>query len=92
MVDYDPDSARSEKAISYFDEGKEFMDKEDFELAELNFRKAWAEDSAYYSAIVSLGNTFLAREDYDSAIVYYSMAKTCIQICWNQERISLMLC
>jgi tetratricopeptide (TPR) repeat protein len=75
LVDYDPDSLRSEKAISYFDEGKEFMEKEDFELAELNFRKAWAEDSAYYSAIVSLGNTFLAREDYDSAIVYYNMAK-----------------
>lgn len=76
LVDYDPDSARSEKAVSYFDEGKEFMEKEDYELAELNFRKAWAEDSAYYAAIVSLGNTFLAREDYDSAIVYYSMAKS----------------
>lgn len=75
LVDYDPDSSRSEKAESYYDEGKEFMEKEDYELAELNFRKAWAEDSAYYSAIVNLGNTFLAREDYDSAIVYYSLAK-----------------
>lgn len=75
LVDYDPDSAKSEKAISYFEEGEEFMEKEDYELAELNFRKAWAEDSSYYAAIIQLGHTFSQREDYDSAIVYYMMAK-----------------
>lgn len=75
LVDYDPDTAVSEKAKSYFEEGEEFFEKEDFELAELNYRKALNEDSTYYSALLYLGDTFWAREDYDSAIVYFTMAK-----------------
>ncbi|MBK7128670.1 MAG: tetratricopeptide repeat protein [Crocinitomicaceae bacterium] len=75
LVDYDPDTAVSEKAKEYFKEGEEFFSKEDYELAELNYRKAWAEDSTYYAALLYLGDTFWAREDYDSAIVYFTLAK-----------------
>ncbi|MBI3136828.1 MAG: hypothetical protein HYZ14_19290 [Bacteroidetes bacterium] len=75
LVDYNPDTAVSEKAKSYFKEGEEFFEKEDFELAELNYRKALNEDSTYYEAMLYLGDTFWAREDYDSAIVYFTMAK-----------------
>ena len=75
LVDYDPDTAVSEKAKSYFEEGEEFFGKEDYELAELNYRKALNEDSTYYKALLYLGDTFWAREDYDSAIVYFIRAK-----------------
>lgn len=75
LVDYDPDTAVSEKAKAYFKEGEEFFQKEDFELAELNYRKALNEDSTYYEALLYLGDTFWAREDYDSAIVFFTMAK-----------------
>lgn len=75
LVDYDPDTLVSDKAKSYFDEGEEFYGKEDYERAELNYRKALNEDSTYYKALLYLGDTFWAREDYDSAIVYFTMAK-----------------
>lgn len=75
LVDYDPDTLISEKAKSYFEEGEEFFQKEDYELAELNYRKALNEDSTYYKALLYLGDTFWAREDYDSAIVYFMRAK-----------------
>lgn len=75
LVDYDPDSARSEKAISYFEKGKEQLEEDEQERAELSFRKALAEDSLYYAAYIYLGNSFYQREDYDSAIVYYTVAK-----------------
>lgn len=75
LVDYDPDTLISEKAKEYFEEGEEFFFKEDYELAELNYRKALYEDSTYYKALLYLGDSFWAREDYDSAIVYYSKAK-----------------
>lgn len=75
LVDEDPDTSISEKGQSYFDEAEEFFIKEDFELAELNYRKAIAEDEGFYKAILYLGDSFWAREDYDSAMVYYNMAK-----------------
>ena len=75
LVDYDPDTNVSEKAKSYFTEGEEFFGKEDYELAELNYRKALNEDAGYYKAYLYLGDSFWAREDYDSAIVYFTMAK-----------------
>jgi tetratricopeptide (TPR) repeat protein len=75
LVDYDPDTAVSEKAKAYFKEGEEFFGKEDYELAELNYRKALNEDPNYYKAYLYLGDSFWAREDYDSAIVYFTIAK-----------------
>jgi len=75
LVDFDPDSARVEKAKDYFDEGDEFLEKEDYELAELNYRKALNEDPGYYKACLKLGITFWAREDFDSAMVYFTEAK-----------------
>ena len=75
LVDYDPDSSVSEKAKEYFTEGEEFFGKEDYELAELNYRKAINEDPNYYQAYLYLGDTFWPGEDYDSAIVYFAMAK-----------------
>lgn len=75
FLDQDPDTAVSEKAQEYFAEAEEFFGKEDYELAELNYRKALLEDSTYYKALLYLGDSFWAREDYDSAIVYYTQAK-----------------
>jgi len=75
FVDYDPDTLMSDKAKEYLDEGDEFYKKEDYELAELNYRKALNEDSTFYRAYLNLGITFWAREDYDSAMVYFTIAK-----------------
>ena len=75
FVDNDPDTLISEKGISYFDEAEEFFQKSDFELAELNYRKAIIENPTYYKANLYLGDSFWAREQYDSAMVYYTIAK-----------------
>jgi len=75
LVDYEPDSLVSEKAKSYYDEAEQFFGKEDYELADLNYRKAIREDSTYYKAYLYLGDSFWAREKYDSATVYYTIAR-----------------
>ncbi len=75
LVDYDPDSLVSDEALEFFEEAEKFFFDEDYELAELNYRKAIDADSTYYMAYLYLGDSFWAREDYDSAIVYYNKAK-----------------
>ena len=74
-IDDDPDTNISDRAEEYYAEAEEFYAKEDYELAELNYRKALDEEPLYYKAMLYLGDTFWAREDYDSAIVYFSLAK-----------------
>lgn len=74
LVDFDPDTAVSEKGLSYYNEGEAFFRKKDFELAELNYRKALREDQHYYKANLYLGDSFWARKFYDSAMVYYAAA------------------
>lgn len=75
LVDYDPDTSVSEKGQSYYDEAEEFFVKKDFELAALNYRKAIDQDSGYYKATLYLGDSYWAREQYDSALVYYEVAR-----------------
>ena len=75
LVDFDPDTLVSEKAKNYYREGEEYFGKEDFEMAELNYRKAVKEDTSYYSAYLYLGDSFWAREEFDSALVYFSKAR-----------------
>lgn len=72
LVDQDPDTLISEKAKAYYDEAEEFFNKEDYELAELNYRKALKEDPDFYKACLYLGDTYWARENYDSALVYFA--------------------
>jgi len=75
MIDFKPDSLVGEKAKSYFDEGKQFFVDDDFELADMNFRKAIVEDPAYYEAHLFIGYNFWLQEKYDSALVYFSAGK-----------------
>lgn len=75
LIDVDPDTNVSEKGQSYYDEAEEFFVKEDFELADLNYRKAIKEDTGFYKAYLYLGDSFWAREQYDSALVYYGVAR-----------------
>lgn len=75
IVDVDPDTAVSEKGAEYYSEAEEFFINQDFELAELNYRKALKQDSAYYKANLYLGDSFWARNEFDSALVYYKIAK-----------------
>ncbi|MFT5822992.1 MAG: tetratricopeptide (TPR) repeat protein [Crocinitomix sp.] len=75
MVDIDPDTSVSEKGAAYYSEAEEFFVNGDFELAESNYRKALKEDTAYYKAHLYLGDSFWAREEYDSAQVYYKIAR-----------------
>lgn len=72
LIYEDPDTAVSEKSQAYYDEAEEFFMKEDYELAALNYRKALNEDTSFYKAGLYLGDTFWARENYDSALVYFS--------------------
>ena len=74
-VEEDPDTLVAEKAKVYFDEGVEFYDKKDFDLAIMNFKKAIAEDSTYYNANLKLGLAFWNEEEADSAIFYLNKAK-----------------
>lgn len=75
LVDVNPDTAVSEKSTAYYSEAEEFFINSDFELAELNYRKALKEDSIYYKANLYLGDSFWARKEYDSALVYYEIAR-----------------
>jgi tetratricopeptide (TPR) repeat protein len=75
LVDYNPDTLVSEKAQSYYDEGEEYFGKEDYEMAAMNYRKAFNEDTTYFKAMLYLGDSFWASEQYDSALVYFSKAR-----------------
>jgi len=74
LIDFEPDTLVSEKAEAYFEEAKEFFQKGDYELAELNYHKAIEEQPDYYKAMVYLGDAFWSDEQYDSAIVYFNKA------------------
>jgi tetratricopeptide (TPR) repeat protein len=74
-VDVDVDSAVSEKAKAYYHEGEIFFGKKDFDLAALNYRKAFLEDPNYYKAVLYYGDTFWAKEQYDSALFYFAKAR-----------------
>lgn len=74
-IDVDVDSAVSEKAKAYYDEGELFFGKQDYDLAALNYRKAFLEDPNYYKAVLYFGDTFWAKEQYDSALFYFAKAR-----------------
>ncbi len=74
-IDVDVDSAVSEKAKAYYDEGETFFGKKDYDLAALNYRKAFLEDPNYYKAVLYFGDTFWAKEQYDSALFYFAKAR-----------------
>ena len=75
LVDFDPDTSVNKTALAYFDEGESFFQKEDFELAKLNYRKAISTDDSFYRAALYLGDAFYQEKNYDSAIVYFNKAK-----------------
>ena len=75
MIDFKPDSLVGEKAKSYFDEGKQFFVDDDYELADMNFRKSIVEEPTYYDAHLYIGFNFWLQEKYDSALVYFSAGK-----------------
>lgn len=75
LVDIDPDTAISDKGEAFYLEAEEFFVNQDFELAGLNYRKALKEDTAYYKANLYLGDSFWARQEYDSAQFYYKIAR-----------------
>jgi tetratricopeptide (TPR) repeat protein len=75
-IEINPDTNNVENALEYFEEGDEFYEKEDYELAILNYKKALKVDSNYYSASMQLGKSFLAKEENDSAIFYFNVART----------------
>ncbi len=75
MIDFKPDSLVGEKAKSYFDEGKQFFVDDDYELADINFRKSIVEEPTYYDAHLYIGFNFWLQEKYDSALVYFSAGK-----------------
>ncbi len=75
LVSVNPDTTISEKGMEYFENAEKFFKDRDFELAEVNYRKALKTDTNYYKAYLYLGDSFWAREEYDSALVYYNIAK-----------------
>lgn len=74
-IDFDPDSAASDETKEYIEKADEALNEEFYNKAELNYRKALDLDSANYNAILGLGYTFMGKEDYDSAMVFFTMAK-----------------
>ncbi|UKN02965.1 hypothetical protein K6119_05480 [Paracrocinitomix mangrovi] len=70
------DTNVSDDGWELFDEGKLKIDDGEFELAELNFRKAMDKDSGFYLANIYLGHTFYYRENYDSAMFFYERSRT----------------
>ena len=75
-LELDPDTLISEKAQSYFDEGEEFFEKDDYELAIMNYKKAIREEPNYYNANVQLGIAYWRYEESaDSALHYLGQAK-----------------
>ncbi len=76
LIDFDPDTLVNKKALAYFNEGETFFDKEDFELAKMNYHKAISTDDTFYKAVLYLGDAFYQEHNYDSAIYYFSIAKS----------------
>ncbi len=74
LIDFDPDTLIEGKAKAYFEEAESFFEKGDFELAQLNYRKAIDEEPDYYTATLFLGDAFLSEENYDSALTYFTKA------------------
>ena len=73
-IEEEPDTAVSEKSKEYFEEGFDFFNKKDFELAKFNFKKAIDEDNSYYAATLYLADSFWAEEFYDSSMFYFNQA------------------
>ncbi|MBD3637065.1 MAG: hypothetical protein HUJ25_06930 [Crocinitomicaceae bacterium] len=76
LVDYDPDTLVSEEGEEFFEKGEEYFTEERYEMAELEYRKALDADSIYYKAVLYLGDSFWARENPDSAMYFYELAKS----------------
>lgn len=75
-LEINPDTIVSDKAQSYFDEGEEFLLKNDYELAIMNYKKAIREQPDFYNACVQLGIAFWRLdESADSALHYLGQAK-----------------
>ncbi len=71
----DKDSLYNEKSLEYYEEAEDFFDKEDYELAILNYKKTIGADSSFYDAYIQLGTSFWNEEEIDSALKYYNLAK-----------------
>jgi len=75
LVDEVPDTAVSDEGWEYFGKGEKYFRDKEYELAELEYRKALESDPEFYKANLYIGDSFWAREQPDSAMHFYELAK-----------------
>ncbi|MFK8037736.1 MAG: tetratricopeptide repeat protein [Crocinitomicaceae bacterium] len=76
LVDFNPDTLVSDTAAAYFEEANTFLIKKDYELARLNYLKTIAKNGQHYQSAIYIGSTYWKKENIDSAIYYFNMAKS----------------
>lgn len=75
LVDEEPDTAISDEGWKFFGKGEKYFRDKEYELAELQYRKALDSDPEFYKANLFLGDTYWARQQLDSAMNFYEIAK-----------------
>jgi tetratricopeptide (TPR) repeat protein len=74
-VDYSPDTAISQEAKTTFAHGETLFRSGNYEKAREVYQKAYEMEPNYYAAKLYTGDAYYAMKNYDSATVYFSMAK-----------------
>ncbi|MCI5054923.1 MAG: tetratricopeptide repeat protein [Flavobacteriales bacterium] len=74
-VDYSPDTAISKEAKELFSTGEQYFRAGRYSQARENYQKAFELEPNYYAAKLYTGDAYYAMKSYDSAIVYFNMAK-----------------
>lgn len=74
QVDFNPDTAISESAKKAFKEGEEAFQNEKFEQAIRAYKRAAAEDTTYYKAVLYVGDAYYNNKEYEEALPWYKKA------------------
>ncbi len=63
-----------QKANNYVYEGNDFIEKDDFISAEMEYRKAISEQASYTAGAYNLGNSYYNKGNYDEALFRHTQA------------------
>jgi tetratricopeptide (TPR) repeat protein len=74
LVDFNPDTAISASAKKAFKEGEEAFGNEKFDQAAKAYKRAAAEDSTYYKAVLYVGDAYFNDKEYEEALPWYKKA------------------
>lgn len=71
LIDYKPDTAISEEGRKEYELAEEYFVKKNYGKAKEFYAKALSHDSAYYKAMIYLGDSYWHIKQMDSAVYYF---------------------